>query len=161
MKTKQQDAATQTEQMLLPEIVDLPLADLDALLAISAELLSIGFSVEHIGGRSIAVKSMPIAIADYGAEEIITEIVDILNENENSRGGQNVIERINKITDDVMKLVACKAAIKAGDKINENEKRHIIDELLSGEVVPYCPHGRPIMVRMNKGAIEKMFSRKL
>lgn len=159
-KLKRQDELAQAEQMLLPEIIDLPAGDMNALLSVSDELEKIGFSIEHIGGRSVAVKAMPLAVADQSAEGIIKEIIDIVSDND-GKTNESVIERLSRRIDAVMKMIACKAAIKAGDMISSLEKEHIVRELLSGSIVPYCPHGRPVMVRLNKGAIEKMFSRKL
>ena len=60
--------------------------------------------------------------------------------------------------DELLHTMACKAAIKGGWKSDERELRVLVDKVQSGEV-RFCPHGRPVAVKLTKYELEKMFKR--
>ena len=70
------------------------------------------------------------------------------------RAGRSLAER----RENLLHTMACKAAIKGGWKSGPEELRALVDKVQSGEV-RYCPHGRPVAVRLTKYQLEKMFKR--
>ena len=73
---------------------------------------------------------------------------------ENLRTGRDPAER----RENLLHTMACKAAIKAGMHSDERELRVLVDRVQSGEI-KYCPHGRPVAVKLTKYELEKMFRR--
>ncbi|MDD5897690.1 MAG: DNA mismatch repair protein MutL, partial [Clostridia bacterium] len=55
--------------------------------------------------------------------------------------------------------MACKRAIKGGDRLNETEIRGFMQEMLKSDAMPTCPHGRPIVIEITRYALEKRFKR--
>ena len=78
---------------------------------------------------------------------LVEELVEKLR-----RGG------LSEHRDEILHTVACKAAIKAGWKTDDLERRKIAEKVISGEV-KYCPHGRPVAVTLTKAELDKQFKR--
>ena len=61
--------------------------------------------------------------------------------------------------DQISAIYACKSAIKAGDKLEPEERIHLVDQLFSTEHPYYCPHGRPIIINLTLEDLDKRFER--
>jgi DNA mismatch repair protein MutL len=68
-------------------------------------------------------------------------------------------ERKDTVRDEILHTVACKAAIKAGWKNDEAELLALVKQVMADENLKYCPHGRPICIRLTKKQLEKQFKR--
>ena len=55
--------------------------------------------------------------------------------------------------------VACRSAVKAGDSTSDLELRRFVERLLADESIRYCPHGRPVLITLSRGELEKQFGR--
>ena len=135
-------------QTLLTPVTFSPGAEDTALLLENAALLGeMGFELEPYGQGSIILRAVP---ADLGGSE--TALLEELCE-KFRRGGEKENRR-----DEILHTVACKAAIKAGWDTDDRERRVIAEKVLSGEV-RYCPHGRPVSVRLTKKELDRQFMR--
>ena len=94
------------------------------------------------------MREVPADIDAADAEATLEEFA------ENLRSGRDVDERREKL----LHTMACKAAIKAGMESSEQELRVLVDRVQSGEI-KYCPHGRPVAVKLSRYELEKMFKR--
>ncbi|QNL44246.1 DNA mismatch repair endonuclease MutL [Oscillibacter hominis] len=136
------------QQLLSPIALGLSRED-GALLLENLELLrEFGFACEDFGGGSVLVREVPADIDAADAEATLEEFA------ENLRSGRDVDERREKL----LHTMACKAAIKAGMESSEQELRVLVDRVQSGEI-KYCPHGRPVAVKLSRYELEKMFKR--
>jgi DNA mismatch repair protein MutL len=148
---KQLDAdAVDTQALLKPLVIELE-PKLHTLVMGNLEVLKkLGFEIEDFGTSSIIVKSFPIIIPKQDRQLIL----DLIDELEDAR---------NKITEEKEKLLimrACKASVKANQHLSLFEISTILEDL-SGTESPYtCPHGRPVIIRLTKYELEKMFKRK-
>ena len=84
------------------------------------------------------------------AEAAIEEILDKL------RSGRKIDPA--EARDEILHTTACKAAIKAGYQTEKEEMKKLVEAVLSGEV-RYCPHGRPVSVRLDRKDLDKLFKR--
>lgn len=113
-------------------------------------LKKIGFEVADFGTGSVIVKSFPIIIPKQDRQLVL----DIIDELESAK---------NKITEEREKLLimrACKASVKANQQLTISELSKIIEELSVTDSPYTCPHGRPVIIRLTKYELEKMFKRK-
>ena len=135
-------------QTLLAPVTFSPGAEDVALLLENAALLGkMGFELEPYGRDSVILRAVP---ADLGGSE--TALLEELCEKFRRGGGRD-----NR-RDEILHTVACKAAIKAGWDTDDRERRVIAEKVLSGEI-RYCPHGRPVSVRLTKKELDKQFMR--
>ncbi|MCI8841306.1 MAG: DNA mismatch repair endonuclease MutL [Oscillibacter sp.] len=136
------------QALLTPAAVELGKEDGALLLEHLPLLEDLGFSCEDFGGGAVLVREIP---ADLDAEDVTATLEEIAGK---LRSGRSLAER----REGLLHTMACKAAIKGGWKSGPEELRALIDKVQSGEV-RYCPHGRPVAVRLTKYELEKMFKR--
>jgi DNA mismatch repair protein MutL len=87
---------------------------------------------------------------ELGAETLETLAADLL------RGRR---EKVDSVRDEILHTVACKAAIKAGWRNDEKELLALVRQVMENEDLKYCPHGRPVAVKLTRYELEKMFKR--
>ena len=100
------------------------------------------------------ITAAPVAFSGETAvspAELVIRAADLL-----AAGNEQVVE---EIYDDLLHSRACKSAVKAHDINNPEELRVIAEEVWRNEKIRFCPHGRPVMVKLTKYEIEKYFSR--
>ena len=136
------------QALLTPAAVELGREDGALLLEHLPFLEELGFSCEDFGGGAVLVREIP---ADLDAEDVTATLEEIAGK---LRSGRSFAER----REGLLHTMACKAAIKGGWKSDSEELRALVDKVQSGEV-RYCPHGRPVAVKLTKYEIEKMFKR--
>ena len=136
------------QALLTPAAVDLGKEDGALLLENLPLLEEFGFSCEDFGGGAVLVREVP---ADLDAGDVTATLEEIAGK---LREGRSLEER----RESLLHTMACKAAIKGGWKSDPAELRALVEKVQSGEV-RYCPHGRPVAVRLTKYELEKMFKR--
>lgn len=139
-------------QMLIdPIVMDLDANDMDTVKRNIDVFSDFGFLVEEFGHRSISIRGLPYTFGEPETKRFMYELIDSLGK----------IENIYDTKYDEIAEIACKSAIKANDKISMEEAKHLIEELESCSNPYTCPHGRPIIVKMTKYEIEKLFKRRM
>ena len=136
------------QTLLTPAAVDLGREEAALLLENLPLLEEFGFSCEDFGGGSVLVREIP---ADLDAGDVTATLEEIAGK---LREGRSPAER----RENLLHTMACKAAVKGGWKSDPAELRALVDKVQSGEV-KYCPHGRPVAVRLTRYELEKMFKR--
>ncbi len=148
----------ESQRLLMPVIVDADAARQSTLEQMQPLLIKIGVELAPIGPDAVAVQAFPSFLFDRGVEPD-TFIVDLINK---ADAGQLDLSNPNaeeSALHEVLDMMSCKAAVKAGDKMNEDElsallaKRHEIDRSSN------CPHGRPTTLRLTLKDLEKQFGR--
>ncbi len=138
------------QQLLAGMAVDLQLEQYAALLENLPLLEAFGFEAEDFGAGCLMVRAIP---ADIEAG-LVRETLEMLADKLLTGGGADP----DSARDAMLHTMACKAAIKGGWRSDPAELRALIDKVQSGEV-QYCPHGRPVKVKLSKYEIEKLFKR--
>ena len=138
-------------QTLLTPVIIKPTGEDGELLEQNEALLSdLGFEIEPYGTGAYAIRALPDDMDVSDAKAAVEEICEKL------RWGD--IVSADSARDELLHTVACKAAIKAGRRHDIRELERIADAVIAGEV-RYCPHGRPVSVRLTKNELDKFFSR--
>ncbi|MBR6789307.1 MAG: DNA mismatch repair endonuclease MutL [Oscillospiraceae bacterium] len=110
----------------------------------------LGFEAEDFGGSSVLVRSVPAIVSDCAPEVLFTEAVAALTDS-----GKKTVSAVEEI----LHRMACRAAVKGGDRNRPEELETLVRRIASDEKVRYCPHGRPVMIRYTKKELEKLFGR--
>ncbi len=138
-------------QMLLnPVRVTLTYEQFDALNENQDVCRRLGIGVEFNDAPEIVITGSPMIAQDMDPIDVVIQVADSIAEGKKSKG--------TDIFDDLYHTFACKAAIKANSDTNLIELERLM-ELITEEDIRYCPHGRPILVKLSKQEIEKMFRR--
>ena len=135
-----------SQTLLEPMAVELSPEDCAAVLEQLPLLERYGFRCEDFGG-AVLVRGVPAGVDDpTGALEELAEDLRL------NRADPDAAR------DSLLQTMACKSAIKAGMHTDPAELRRLVDRVQSGEI-QYCPHGRPVAVKLSKYQVEKMFKR--
>ena len=138
-------------QLLLQPIICTPEREETAvLLENSALLAEFGYDYTDLGG-ALAIRQIPAELDPAEAASSLTALAGEL-----LAGKQLAPEALR---DNLLHTVACKAAIKGSRHTDEAEKRALVAEVLSRSDIQYCPHGRPVCIRLTRGQLERQFKR--
>lgn len=141
-----------SQQLLSPQLVHLTAHEMTLVKEMLPLLAEAGFAVEEFDETSIAIQAIPTLFGEN--EEPKKLFIDAMEELQDSRG-QMTSERMRK----KVATMACKRAIKGGDKLNELQINAFMQDMLKSEAMPTCPHGRPIITEVTRYTLEKRFKR--
>lgn len=138
------------QQLLTPYIAEMNINEFEVLQENKETLSKLGFDISVFGEKSFAVRAVPAYIDMADITGILSEIAEKLS---------NYCTPTPDEFDDLIHTVACKAAIKAGKATTQMEMQKLFDKVSNDNEVNCCPHGRPVMVRLTKYEIDKLFKR--
>ena len=150
-KLKSEKAASDSQLLLQPVAVTLGKSEYDAAINNLEMFRDCAFDVEDFGNSTVIVRSAPQYLDAADISDCITEMADYISIGKNDIYAEKM--------DWFYHNVACRSAIKAGNKSTPNELIDIVKKLEENPQIKYCPHGRPICIVMTKNEIEKQFGR--
>ena len=139
-----------SQTLLFPELLEFSSDEFDGLLDILPYLEKIGFKVKKVGDYSISVEATPSDVSWGNERQVIRDIIDDFLETRKTSSSYK---------ESIAASFACKAAVKAGDKLTHDEMQLLVNRLFATEHPYYCPHGRPIIVQMSLEELDKRFER--
>ena len=142
----------ESQQLLIPILLDLPAPAHQTLVARAPELQRFGFEIESFGGSTIKVTAAPALLDRGDCEKALVSLAEDLEGLDRGAQVQDALQRIAATT-------ACHAAVKANYPLTYEKMMHILDELRATAYSTVCPHGRPVMLRLTRREIEKNFDR--
>lgn len=151
-RRKETERPIESQNLLLPETLDLTPAQTEAFQLIEDEIQDLGFGVMRLSGRTVAIKSIPTDLPPAEARNLFAEILD--NVEIEKRGNAK-----STLRDDIAASLACKAAVKINMKLTPEKMQWLIEGLLTTSSPTTCPHGRPVVLRLSMKDIERGFHR--
>ena len=142
-----------SQMLLVPVQVNLTAAEKQAILQNLAMLTDAGIEAEDFGGSTVVVRAVPADVPVDDVEDMIVELAAKLSDG--SR------DALREKTEWVLHSIACRAAIKAGDRTNAAEMLALAQHIMDGTIPPFCPHGRPCVLKITRKELEKQFGRLL
>ena len=140
-----------SQLLLVPVTVQLSGGEKNALLQSETLLQGSGLEIEDFGGNSVVVRAVPADVEPDDVENLVVELADRLVSNPRDTTSEK--------TEWVLHSIACRAAVKAGDKSHAAQLLRLAQDVLDGKVPPFCPHGRPIVLKITQKELEKQFGR--
>ncbi|MCH5192079.1 MAG: DNA mismatch repair endonuclease MutL [Oscillospiraceae bacterium] len=150
-KLKKESKTSGKQMLLSPVTVTLDKNEYTAVTENLDTIAESGFDVEDFGGGSVIVRSCPIDLDSCDIPSLIGEIAGYLIKNRRDITTEQL--------DWIYHNVACRSAIKAGDKNAPEELYELAKQVLFDNDVRFCPHGRPVMIEISKRELEKQFGR--
>ena len=149
---KRYDGEQISQQLLSPQLVQLSGRDMALFEEIRPYLEKAGFQAETFDERSVAVHAIPTLFGENGdPKELFLEALDQWQQGRGEKTSDRMRSQVAQM--------ACKHAIKGGDKLNQQEIQGFLKEMLQSQSMPTCPHGRPIVIETTRYALEKRFKR--
>ncbi len=140
-----------SQPLLVPQVIKVSHGEKNLIDENIEVFQALGFDIEPFGTLEYKISAVPMLFYSAGLYEMIA----------------GALEEIRQGTDDVVlkreRIIkaACRSAVKAGDKLSDDELRSLVDSFLRTNVIPTCPHGRPVISVLTKKQIEKSFKRVL
>jgi DNA mismatch repair protein MutL len=140
-----------SQQLLFPETIDLGAGDYALAKELLPDLVRLGFDLRLFGKNTVVIDGIPADVRIGSEKKILLEVLDEFKNNEHAG--------VKDVRDNLAKSFACKAAIKAGDRLNVTEMIVLIEHLFLAKLPYVCPHGRPAIVRIPLEELDKRFGR--
>ena len=142
----------ESQKLLVPEPVTLPPADAALVLENTDLLEKIGIEVEAFGGDTVLVSAYPAMLANHNPADMLRGVIEHLA-NEAKKPDQR------DLVDELLHMISCKAAIKAGDKLTPEEISALLEHRQLCQDAHHCPHGRPTALVFSREELDKRFKR--
>lgn len=140
-----------SQALLVPTAVSMTPEEYEAVISNLSLLSKCGFAAEDFGSNTVIVREIPALLEGCDVKDLILEIA------------QKLLEHKTDIEPEKMDWIfhssSCRAAVKGGDKTTPQERELFVEKLLSMPEIRYCPHGRPVMVKISRYELEKQFGR--
>jgi len=141
-----------SQRLLVPELVELPQPEFYAVMDLAEELARFGMEIEAFGERTVIVRSFPQVLGKFDGRTFFRDLMDEL---EGPEGARKVDGRLEAI----IKMMACKGAVKAGQRLGPEQLRRLLEQRDATEGTDTCPHGRPTTIRLTRTELDKQFRR--
>jgi DNA mismatch repair protein MutL len=139
-----------SQTVLFPQTVKFQPEEYVKFIDIVPYLNKIGFRMRDFGENTVIIEGIPSEIYSGTVEEILHDILD------------KYIDRLEinaSFLDHMAATYACKSAIKAGERLKNDEMINLVDKLFATEHPYYCPHGRPIIISLSMDELDRRFER--
>ena len=143
------EGSPDVQSLLEPMVVELDDAGFEIVTTRPEVISGMGFVLEPFGGTSVVVRAVPALLMDTAHESALTDVLDLMEEG----GGFETWEERAAYS------VACHGAIRAGKVMTHEEMQELVRQLEACAQPNTCPHGRPTMIHMSSGQLEREFGR--
>jgi DNA mismatch repair protein MutL len=140
-----------SQQLLFPQKVELRQWEYEVFEEIRDDLYRLGFNLRDFGSRTVMIEGIPQDVRPGTEVTILQDMISGYQENSSRL-------KLEK-RDNLAKSYSCRNAIMAGQKLNIEEMRSLIDNLFATRVPYSCPHGRPVIVKLMLDQLDRMFGR--
>jgi len=145
------DQGTLSQVLMVPQVVHVTPQEIERIELYASEIRSAGFDFEPFGEQTYQLRAVPNVLGVPQSKSAFLDLIDHLGE-------LRTLSTQQKRRDAILQM-ACKKAIKAGDKLSIEEIRPLLADMLASGAPPTCPHGRPLIVTLGRSELEKRFKR--
>lgn len=144
--------AVERQKLLIPQPVELSATDA-AVLTEHLDLLNeLGFELQEFGGTTMLLTAYPALIPRRGLETIVRELAEQLEQSDGRISRRDLLDHL-------LHTMACRAAIKAGQRLTQEEMRSLLRQRNFVDDAHHCPHGRPTSLTLSRGTLDQQFGR--
>jgi DNA mismatch repair protein MutL len=146
------DGSLESQRLLLPVTLDMAAKDVAALIGHQDVLEQLGFSIGEFGQGTVLVTRHPVLLGRHNLTDLVRELAERLDSGERAPTRRDIL-------DELLHLMSCKAAVKAGQRLSGEEidslleQRHLVDD------AHHCPHGRPTALTLSRAELDRQFGR--
>ena len=152
LKKRSKGMKTAAQRLLIPETIDVGYLEAKMLASLIPQFEKFGLEVEHFGGNTFVVKSVPDILSGRPVKPVIMEIVEKMIKTGFAPG-------LEKAMDEFLISLACHSVIRANQSLTEVQIKALIEQLENCENPSHCPHGRPTWITWPIKDLEKSFGR--
>ncbi|MCI5178905.1 MAG: DNA mismatch repair endonuclease MutL [Candidatus Electrothrix sp. AW3_4] len=160
LRTAYEERAVAVQQLLFPVTVELEPHYADILEQEEEAVASLGLHVDFFGDTTWVIKGVPALVGKIAPQEVLLDILDGLAAGSGATRSQTqAMSNIPECVDNLLASMACKAAIKSGNRLHPEEMLALLQQMEQSTFFSHCPHGRPVVQTFSRSVIEKWFKR--
>ncbi len=152
VREKVLSGSLESQKLLVPEPVTLNAAEAAAAIDAQEMLAKVGIEVEPFGGDTVLITAYPAMLSNISPSEMLRQVLEPLMESGKQPEPRDLL-------DSLLHMIACKAAIKAGDRLTPEEITSLLEQRHCYADTHHCPHGRPTALFFSREQLDKMFKR--
>lgn len=152
LKSRLRTGSLETQRLLIPEPIDLPAEQAARVLEQREALAELGLGVEDFGGGTILLTSYPVLLSRRPPPAIFRAVLDHLV-------SQERVPSREQFLNNVLSTMACHSAVRAGDRLTEEEIHGLLAQRHLADNTHHCPHGRPTTLLLSKADLDRQFGR--
>ncbi len=152
LKTRISKGPLESQRLLIPQSFEISETKNGIIDAHRSLLEKLGIEIVSFGPRTAAIQSFPMLLSKANPVELMEDIIDLLLEKKGTSDTDSLI-------DEVLEMAACKAAVKAGQKLTDSEIEQLLLDKKQTDYSSRCPHGRPTTIKFTLNELEKQFKR--
>ncbi|NNE92193.1 MAG: DNA mismatch repair endonuclease MutL [Verrucomicrobiales bacterium] len=154
MRRRMESEGVPSQGLLTPLMVELAPKDFDLVSQNVETLGKLGIAAEPFGGNTLKIDSLPTFLKSDDPEAFLQDVIDEI---------RNDSDRMSKMRlgEDMVATTVCRHAVKANDPLHDAELVKLLADLLECEMPYCCPHGRPTLIQISYGELDKKFGRKV
>jgi len=152
LRKRVRDGSLEVQRLLIPEPIELSAEQAALVLEAAEPLAQLGLEIADFGGNTILLSSYPTLLSRRAPHEILEGVIDYLVSKERAPTKEILLNHL-------LATMACKAAVKAGDRLPQEEIAHLLHLRQFAEDSHHCPHGRPTSLLLSRAQLDKQFGR--
>ena len=152
LRRRVRDGKLEVQRLLIPEPIDLPAEQAALVLEVADQLAELGLEVSDFGGNTILLGSYPTLLSRRPPAVILQGVIDHLMTKDRPPSKEALLDHL-------LATMACKAAVKAGDRLTQDEIAHLLVLRQMADDSHHCPHGRPTSLLFSRQQLDKQFGR--
>ena len=142
----------EVQRLLIPEPIDLPAEQAALVLEVKDALAELGLDVSDFGGNTVLLSSYPTLLSRRPPAVVLQGVIDHLMTKDRPPSKEALLDHL-------LATMACKAAVKAGDRLTPDEITHLLHLRTLADDSHHCPHGRPTSLLFSRAQLDKQFGR--
>jgi len=146
------ESKLESQRLLIPDSFEITASQANAIETNTDLIEKLGIELVPFGPKTMAVQAFPTLLAKASPSDFVQDLIDLLDRKDVSLDAERLL-------DEVLKMAACKAAIKAGQKLSNNEIEHLLAGRDAADISSRCPHGRPAVIKFSLSDLQKQFKR--
>ena len=150
------DQKIESQRLLFPIQLELPPHNVQVLINNTDLFSKLGFEVEQFGRNSFLVKATPHILGKEIKKQFIIDLIDEISDEVKRKESKKMAVEISS---DIFKIMACRAAIMAGQSLSDREMDEVLRRLNKCQSPHICPHGRPTMIKLTREELDRRFKR--
>lgn len=140
------------QKLLIPELIELTPRDFVTIMSLRNEFYTLGLEIEEFGKSTTAIRTHPQILKNLDFHGLIQSVLEEIDSDEIKGETDSILRKIAKI-------MACKGAVKAGQRLTSQEIQSLLEQRKNEIVTDFCPHGRPTTLEFKMSELEKQFKR--
>lgn len=146
------NGGVERQKLLVPEAIECSAGEAAVLMEYQDLLMEIGYEIEDFGGTTILVSAHPVLLPRGNFSKILRDLAGKLEESDGKTSRRDLL-------DNMMHTMACRAAIKAGQRLAPEEMQELLKQRRTVQDSHHCPHGRPTSLNLSQMTLDKQFGR--